>query len=277
MQGVRDSGRGGRVAGRTGADAFGRNPVIPCACRNLELDLVVHFGPGMKIQHLVTAALATLAAACGNPAAAPETEAPFARPSGYWEGKGTLEKTDLKDDFRDMQRSAEFTFWFVMDKAGVVEGEIEVVYDATLTVKNLPEIAVATPWFGGNFQPKVGGMVTDPNPRRRFRLYGQYDGALTLNIGGLEAAKPIQFTVRADAGLGGGLNTPGGNGMSIERVREADSTVMEMPMKPYSPFIEPANVQKRPNGPHAARYEVNDPDLAIYWTATQINTREERR
>jgi hypothetical protein len=240
------------------------------------MDLVVHFGPGMiSTRHALLVVLATLTAACGSPdSAAPE--APFARPSGYWEGKGTLQKTDMKDNNRDMQRSAEFTFWFVMDKSGAVNGEVEVLYDATLIVKNLPQLTMSAGFASMNFQPKVGGMVTDPNPRRRFRLHGQYDGALSLAVGGLEDAKPIQFTVRGDAGIGGGVVADKGDA-TIEGLGSPKQLVIEMPMKPYSPFIEPANVEKRPHGPHSARYEVTDPDLSIHWTATQITTREERR
>jgi hypothetical protein len=253
------------------------------------MDLRVHFRRGMnKISRALLAAFATLVTACGTPDAAPVSapnEAPFARPAGYWEGKGTLQKTDMKDDFRHLQRKAEFTFWFVLDKSGLVNGEVEILYDATLTVSNLPELSVSVPGVTGTmipggslaFQPKVGGKVTDPNPRRRFRLHGQYDGALTLAVGGLEEAAPIQFTVRGDAGLGGGIGTPDAGGFMLEKPKTADDVVLEMPMKPYSPFIEPANVEKRPHGPHTSRYEVNDPTLSVYWTATQVTNREERR
>lgn len=234
-----------------------------------------------NVRHALLALFVTLTAACGT-ASSPETERPFARPAGYWEGKGTLEKTDMKDDFRDMKRSAEFTFWFVLDGTGAVNGEVEVLYDATLTVKNLPELSMSSvaPFSTSAtfiFQPKVGGMVTDPNPRRRFPLRGHYDGALTLAISGLDSAKPIQFTIRGDAGVGGGIASEKHGSVSVEKPGHKDQLVIEAPMKPFSPFLESADVEKRPNGPHTSRYEVNDPDLSIYWTATQINTREERR
>ncbi len=144
---------------------------------------------------------------------------------------GTITETPLKDDYRELTRSADFEGWFDIDDDGNVTGEITLTYDAVLTVEDLPgaDVGIAA------FDPEVGGRVTDPNPTRSYPLTGSLEGdGLTLEIATPEEERerdPIEFTIIADpgvsAGLGGGdaFTAPGGN-----------VQIIKIDMTPFTPF-----------------------------------------
>lgn len=226
------------------------------------MGLVVHLGSGMTdLRHALLVAFATLSAACGSPDS-PVPEAPFARPSGYWEGNGKLTQVDFKDRVKEMTRSATYTFWFTVDAAGEVRGEVDVTWDALLRVDGLSQFSFPLPMAGGvSINPKVGGFISDPDPTRKYPLRGRLEnGTLTLEAAFGAEPKPILFSLKADPGV------MGGNGVKVT----------EMPMKPFPFFAEAGAVQKRPHGPHAARTEVRDETLAVEWNARQITTEERR-
>ena len=191
---------------------------------------------------------------------------------GYWEGKGKASEIPMKDRFRQLTRGADFEFWFNVDETGNATGEIELNYQSELTVENLPSVSAG----GVSFNPKVGGKITDLNPKRKFKLAGSLkDGELTLEIATPEEERrPIEFTIRADPGVSagfGGLTMPGG------AAGVSGGNVYVFPMKPFSPFNGAANVQKRPGGPYAASFDARGSNWAIEWTARQVGAGREIR
>ena len=191
-----------------------------------------------------------------------------AETSGYWEGKGRAHSTDMKDDYKEMTRSATFEFWFTLDAAGNAVGEAEIVYDSKLTVENLPSASIGSIGFA----PKVGGQVTDKDPTRRFPIVGVFNKdamELALAIATPQDKRPkIEFTFRADPGVSasvgaGGLSStiPGGG---------TGATVQKMDMTPFEVFVGKAKVEKRPGGPFAARAEEKGDNYAVEWSARQI-------
>lgn len=193
--------------------------------------------------------------------------------AGYWEGDGHHAEVPMKDSARELTRSADFEFWFRLDRQGRASGEIELVYDAVLTVRGLPQVSVPLAGASVTFAPKVGGKVTDLDPRRRFPLVGIYrpdEKTLTLQIATpQEEREKIEFTLRADPGVSAGIKgvtVPGGG---------AGAVVQKIPMTPYSPLGAPAPVERREGGPYAARYEESGDRYALEWSAHQV--REESR
>src|SRR4051794_35124124 len=190
--------------------------------------------------HASAIALAVLAAGCAP-----------ARPTGYWEGKGTAKEVPMKDAFRTLTRSASYEFWFTVNGRGEGAGEIELVYDSDLRVENLPQVTIPLPFAkSASFAPSVGGRVTDLDPRRKFALVALLGvGELTLEVATPEAARtPIEFTIRGDPGVSAGFNgsVVKGNG---------EASVIKIPMKAFSPFNGAGAVVKRPDGPFAASFD----------------------
>ena len=200
------------------------------------------------------ALLVALPIACGNPVK-----------TGYWEGKGKVREIPMKDRFRQLTRDADFEFWFTLDKEGSATGEIELVYDSVLTVENLPSVSAGSV----SFSPKVGGKITDLNPKRKFPLVGVLAGEqLKLAIATPEDLRPpIEFTIRADPGVSagfGGMTMPGG------AAGIGDVNVIKIAMKPFTPFNDAAKVEKRAGGPYAASFEKRGNNWSIEWSARQV-------
>jgi hypothetical protein len=200
------------------------------------------------------ALLAVLPIACGNPVK-----------TGYWEGKGKAASTPMKDRFRQLTRGADFEFWFTLDKEGNAAGEITLVYNSELTVENLPSVSAGAV----SFSPKVGGKITDLDPKRKFPLVGVLNGdMLQLAIATPESARPkIEFTIRADPGVSaamGGVTMPGG------AAGVGEMKVIQLEMMPFSPFGAAARVEKRPGGPYAASFESRTANSSIEWSARQM-------
>jgi hypothetical protein len=198
--------------------------------------------------------LVALPMACGHPVS-----------TGYWEGKGKASEIPMKDRFRQLTRAADYEFWFVLDKEGNAAGEIELVYTSELTVENLPSMSLGSV----SFNPKVGGKVTDLNPKRKFPLVGVLkDDQLTLEVATPESARPpIEFTIRADPGVSagfGGMTMPGG------AAGIGGGDVIRIAMKPFSPFNGAGKVEKRPSGPYAASFSARGSNWAIEWSARQM-------
>lgn len=190
-------------------------------------------------------------------------------PYGYWEGKGKMREVPLKDNFRELTRSADYEFWFNIAKDGVVTGEIDLDYDAVLTVENLPSVSAGPV----SFNPKVGGKVVDLDPTRKFPLIGFYDGTvLKLALGvPTEARKPIKFVIRADPGVSAGIG-PVGIDASGASGAQSDKLTIEIDMAPFSPFYGDPPVKKRPGGPYTAEYEERTENLVVEWNAKQVNS-----
>jgi hypothetical protein len=200
------------------------------------------------------ALIVALPVACGNPVK-----------TGYWEGKGKVRSIPMKDRYRQLTRDADFDFWFTLDKEGMAAGEIELVYDSVLTVENLPSVSAGAV----SFSPKIGGKVTDLNPKRKFALVGVLVGEqLKLEIATPEDMRPsIEFTIRADPGVSagfGGLTIPGG------AAGVGDMNVIKIAMKPFTPFEGAAKVEKRAGGPYAASYEARANNFSTEWSARQM-------
>lgn len=202
----------------------------------------------------VLALIAVLPVACGNPVK-----------TGYWEGKGKAVSTPMKDRFRQLTRGADFEFWFTLDKDGNAAGEVTLVYNSELTVENLPSVSAGSV----SFNPKVGGKITDLNPKRKFPLVGVLNGdMLQLAIATPEPARQkIEFTIRADPGVSasmGGVTMPGG------AAGVGEMQVIKIDMMPFSPFGGPAKVEKRPGGPYAASFESRTDNSSVEWSARQM-------
>lgn len=197
-------------------------------------------------------------AGCGKPA-----------PYGYWEGRGKMREVPLKDNFRELTRSADYEFWFNIAKDGAVAGEIDLDYDAVLTVENLPSVSAGQV----SFNPKVGGKVTDLDPTRKFPLVGFFDGSvLKLALGvPADARKTIRFVIRADPGVSAGIG-PVGIDASGASGAQSDRLTIDIDMVPFSPFYGDPPVKKRPGGPFAAEYSQRSETLVVEWTAKQVNS-----
>jgi hypothetical protein len=187
--------------------------------------------------------------------------------TGYWEGSGRAVEVPMKDDFKELRRSADFTFWFVLDGEGSARGEIELVYDAELKVENLPQVDMGFV----SFRPKVGGKLTDLDPRRRFPIVGVRDGSsLILAIATADAdRKSLEFTMRSTPGVGVTMGSGLGAATAIEGPAGGAGVTQKIPMTPFTPFGGPATIEKRPKGPFAARYESRSDSAVTTWSAAQ--------
>ena len=187
--------------------------------------------------------------------------------SGYWEGSGSAVEVPMKDNFKELRRSADFKFWFVMDAQGSARGEIELVYDAELKVENLPQMDLG--WI--SFRPQVGGKLTDLDPRRRFPLVGVRNGhTLTLQIVTEDAdRKPLEFTMRSTPGVGVRFGAGLGGAAAVTGPAGGAGGTEKIPMTPFTPFSGPGKIEKRPNGPFAATYEASSESGKTNWSATQ--------
>jgi hypothetical protein len=199
-----------------------------------------------------------LFAGCGKPT-----------PYGYWEGKGKMREVPLKDNFRELTRSAEYEFWFNLAKDGTVAGEIDLDYDAVLTVENLPSVSAGQV----SFNPKIGGKVVDLDPTRKYPLVGFFDGSvLKLSLGvPSEARKPIKFVIRADPGVSAGIGPVGINASGASGA-QSDKLTIDIDMVPFSPFYGDPPVEKRTGGPFAAEYSQRTETLVVEWNAKQVNS-----
>jgi hypothetical protein len=253
-----------------------------------------------------------------------------ATPGGYWEGTVSAREIPMKDANKTMTRSAEAEFWFTVtwdpkSRVGVVIGEAEAKYDAELKVENLPKVTVPAP--GGatvKFEPSVGGKLTDTDNRRKFPIVGVItvdesgNGTLVLAKGdppkGTRAQQldqeakgggpdaPMEFLLRADPGVSGGISgragslnydastgkasgsanfgglDKGGKGDSGSLSQGAstgmgtgDVILKKIPMQPFSPFMAAGGtVVKRPGGPFAASFEDKSDKHTVKWTAKQM-------
>jgi len=200
-----------------------------------------------------------------------------ATPAGYWEGKGTAIERPMDDAVRKLTRSAEYEFWFTLAENGDAVGEIELTYSADLKVEGLPNVTVPAPGGSVSFEPEVAGTLTDLDPSRRFPLIGVLEeGQLTLAIAIPEGDRPpLEFTIRADAGVSGGMSIGGGSIGGLP-LGNAQLILQKIDMVPFSPFNGPAEVEKRPGGPFAARYESQGDDYAIDWSARQMGGEQRR-
>lgn len=237
----------------------------------------------------------SILAGCGKPT-----------PAGYWEGKASAKEIPLKDGVRTLTRSAEANFWFVVEwsrteNIGTALGEAEAIYDAELKVDKLPKVTAPVPGGSMKFEPEVGGKLTDTDNRRKFTVIGvltlndaRSGGTLILQKaiqvdsrsnrdrlddeakGKKGADAPMEFTIRADPGVSGGIAVSAGPISPTEGAVDAPARggpgvqVLKIPMTPFSPFADSAGkVEKRTGGPFAASFEEKTEKSTIKWTATQ--------
>ena len=76
-------------------------------------------------------------------------------PYGYWEGKGTAMEISMNDGSRRLTRSADFEFWFTLAENGEAMGEVDLHYEAELTVDNLPNLTLPIGMGSVSFAPEV--------------------------------------------------------------------------------------------------------------------------
>lgn len=266
----------------------------------------------LSVSYGILALLVCTVVGCGAADSIPPT------PAGYWEGKVTTKEVPKQTPNMTMTREVEAEFWFTVDwdkarNVGIVSGEAEATYGAELKVDNLPKVTAPVPGGSVKFEPNVGGKLTDTDNRRKFPIVGVLSidpatgtGTLILQKGTVvdsrtesqrlddEAAgkqgpdAEMEFTLRADPGVSGGLsgaagsvnvssdgtvsasaggleqsaNVGGGNGNVI---------VQKIPMKPFDPFTQsPGQVEKRSGGPYAAAFEEKGDNYSVKWTAKQI-------
>lgn len=181
-------------------------------------------------------------------------------PPGIACGKlsGNITETPLRDDYRELTRSAEFEGWFSIDQDGNVSGEITLTYDAVLTVEDLPgaDVGIAA------FAPEVGGQVTDLHPTRTYPLTGTLEGdGLTLEIATPEEEReldPIEFTIIADPGVSAGLD-----GGDVFTAPGSNVQIIKIDMTPFTPFGGfPATVEDG-----AVHFLEEGDDYRIEWDA----------
>ena len=249
-------------------------------------------------------------AGCGKPT-----------PAGYWEGTVSSKETPMKDGNKTLTRSVDAEFWFTVAwdpvaKPVPISGEAEGKYDAELKVDNLPKVTVPAP--GGatvKFEPSVGGKLTGEN-RRKFPVVGVLaldgSGSGTLMLAKASSPQharagvpapwdaPMEFTLRADPGVSGGISGRAGSlnydarsgqlsgsasvgglvggsentgsaSQGVDTGLGGDLIVQKIPMTPFTPFREAGGkVVKRPGGPYTASFEENDDKASVKWNAKQM-------
>ena len=230
----------------------------------------------------------------------------------------TTKEVPKKTPHMTMTRDVEAEFWFTVDwdktrNIGLVSGEADATYDAELKVDNLPKVTAPVPGGSVKFEPNVGGKLTDTDNRRKFPIVGVLsvdpetgNGTLILQKGVVvdsrtesqrlddEAqGKPgpdatMEFTLRADPGVSGGLSGAAGSvnvGADGTVTAEAGGLeqgvntgagggnviVQKIPMKPFDPFTStPGAVEKRRGGPFAASFEKKSDNFTCKWSAKQM-------
>lgn len=244
----------------------------------------------------IVAILSILLCACGKPT-----------PAGYWEGKASAKEIPMKDGVRTLTRSAEADFWFVVkwsptDEIGTALGEAEAIYDAELKVDNLPKVTAPVPGGSMKFEPEIGGKLTDTDNRRKFPVIGVLTLNKERNAGTLLLRKandvdtrsdrekmddeakgkrgpdaPMEFTIRADPGVSGGIAASAGPISPTEGAVDVPgrggpgTQVLKIPMTPFSPFAETAGkIEKRSRGPFAASFEEKTDKSTIKWSVKQM-------
>lgn len=222
---------------------------------------------------ILTGLAVSFAVACGGGSDTVDVNVEdFGSPAGYWEGQGTVRETPLDDGVRTLTRDADFDLWFSVNSDGSALGEITLTYDSVLTVSGLPNLSV--PGVGGvsaNFDPEVGGEVTDEDPTRIFPLVGVLDDdGLVLGMVVGDEPETIEFTIRADPGVSAGFDVGGAGSVGIDG-EGAGTIAYVIDMAPFTPFSDSdvASVEKRPGGPYAAHFELSEDNLAIEWSAVQ--------
>ena len=267
--------------------------------------------------HTMAVALACMASGSESASGAPPT------PAGYWEGKVTTKEVPKKTPNMTMTREVEAEFWFTVDwdktrNIGLVSGEADATYGAELKVDNLPKVTAPVPGGSVKFEPNVGGKLTDTDNRRKFPIVGVLTvdpetgkGSLILQKGAVvdgrtesqkldDEAKgkqgpdaAMEFTLRADPGVSGGLSgaagsvnvgsdgtvtaEAGGLETSANTGGGGNVIVKKIPMKPFDPFTSsPGEVEKRRGGPFAASFQDKGDNYTVKWTAKQMGgeTRE---
>lgn len=259
----------------------------------------------------LSAVLAGLACGCGAASGAPPT------PAGYWEGSVTNKETPKKTPNVTLTRGVDADFWFTVDwdktrNIGIVSGEADAKYEAELKVDNLPKVTAPVPGGSVKFEPNVGGKLTDTDNRRKFPIVGVLSvdpatgkGTLILRKGAVADSRSererlddeakgkkgpdaaMEFTLRADPGVSGGLSgaagsvnassdgtvTAGAGGLEqgVNVGGGGSAIVQKIPMKPFSPFLDGAGqVEKRRGGPFAASFEEKGDNYSAKWTAKQM-------
>ena len=274
---------------------------------------MAHFSPTDDRAKAMVLAASLLLAGAGESAAQPGRPTP----AGYWEGTVSTREVPMKDPNKSLTRSVEAQFWFTVKwdaqrNIGYVSGEGDGKYDAELKVDNLPKVTVPAPGGGTvKFEPSVGGKLTDTDNRRKFGIVGvlQVDpatgnGTLVLQkanppspgsrrqqldneakgAGGPDA--PMEFTMRADPGVSGGIGGAagsinydkgrisggvGGMEQGVDTGASSSLIVKKIPMTPFTPFRDkPGKVEKRPGGPFVASFEEQGEKHTIKWSAKQM-------
>lgn len=252
-----------------------------------------------------------------------------ATPAGYWEGTVSTKETPMKDVNKSLTRTVDAEFWFTVawdpvSKTGTLSGEADAKYDAELKVENLPKVTAPGP--GGTtvkFEPSVGGKLTGEN-RRKFPVVGVLalddsgSGTLVLaKAASPQSARagvaapwdaPMEFTLRADPGVSGGISgkagslnydsrsgqlggsanfggldkgykgdqsgkkgSQGSGSQGVNTGLGGDLIVQKIPMTPFTPFREGGGkVVKRPAGPYAASFEESGDKYSVKWNAKQM-------
>jgi hypothetical protein len=261
-------------------------------------------------------AIACLAVLLGS-ALSPSRASGQATPAGYWEGTATIKDIPKKTPNMTMTRDVTAEVWFTVEwdqtrNIGLVSGEADAVYDAKLTVDNLPKVTAPVPGGSVKFEPNVGGKLTDTDNRRKFPIYGVLMMDVGLGKGTLDLRKgsagdsrseserlddeakgksgpdaPMEFTLRADPGVSGGLSGAAGSvNASADGTVTASAggleqganvggggavIVKKIPMTPFSPFNDrPGHVEKRRGGPFVASFERKLDDYTARWNVKQV-------
>lgn len=188
------------------------------------------------------------------------------KPWGHWEGKGRVFDEQMHDDVRSLTRKATTEFWFTIRPDGSVTGEIELIYDAQLTVA-LPSVESSL----GAFSPSVSGSIADRDPSRRFPLIGVFErDELVLEIAMPEDERPkLDFVIRANAGVTGKMG-----GLEVGKNQGGDVT--HLPMKPFSPFGSKGARVSKSFGRFNALYEDKGEHHTIVWSARKVDDLAQR-
>jgi hypothetical protein len=164
----------------------------------------------------------------------------------------------MKDRSQQLSWSADFEFWFVVDKDGNAIGEADLLYDAELRLEHLANDAGQTLII----KPETINKNIDKNglatPHRRMSLVGRVNGReLILESAAQDSLSPLVFTLRADPDITGG-----------------DLIIKKIDRKPFSPFFGVVRLQQAADGRYGAHFETSGEPLTVNWTVHQVNGKQ---
>ncbi|MEW6729924.1 MAG: serine/threonine-protein kinase [Acidobacteriota bacterium] len=165
-------------------------------------------------------------------------------PDGSWKGAGKAKAILINEGNYQLICNADFNIRFTVDKAGNVQGEIDINYRPQL-------------------KPESAGTInyTNYESNRRFPIVGLItNSSLMLAIDIAEnQLPPLELTLQFAPNVIG-------ESALIKKINE----------RLFSPFMGAANLQQHASAPYTASYQYTSDTLEVEWRAQQLNKRTKK-